>query len=297
MLVCRFWREIAVHSPRLWQSIDVQRSVRWLEIALDRSGNMPLELVFHHLDTARDAIPTILPHTQRLHKLILPPLDQIHPAASPPRIHRTDIMPFLPLVCAVMPTLTVLTFPAHHTNHTDEFVRPRLGWLTTPPPSLRVLRIACVSVPWSTALLSKVTRLELRACTSDGPALSCDGFLDVLGACIALAELKLIDTFVSSTLRPDAIHTWKAGAMKRATLELPKLRTFVLADYPSVTAWLSSCLVFTDRASVTIEGWLPEDTDDFGPLSGAFLSIMSYPEAWTRLFPTTAPTNAWSTLR
>lgn len=160
-----------------------------------------------------------------------------------------------------------------------------------PLPSLRALRIACVSVPRSTALLSKLTRLELCTCTSDGPLLPCDEFLDLLGACVALAEPKLLDKFVSTALRPDAIHVWKAGGMERITPKLPKLRTLVLADYPSVTAWLSSCLVFTDGVSVTIEGWLPEDADDFAPLSGAFLSLMPYPEAWTRLFPTTAPTH------
>ncbi|KAL1943487.1 hypothetical protein VTO73DRAFT_3932 [Trametes versicolor] len=297
MLVCRLWREIALASPSLWQSVDVysESTIKWLELALVRSRDTSgLELFFHNLDAARAALPLILPHTRRLRTLILPPLDQ-RPAGSGRWDHNAspDVTPFLPLLAGAMPVLEELMISVDHVDHTGRFNRPPLIISASQLPSLRVLRLACVSFVWNADVLSKLTSLDLRACVSgtaddDGP--SCDQFLDVLERCESLEDLRLLDKFVFNTLARGAINVGTADPTR--TLHLPRLRKLVLADSPRVTKWLLSCLTFPPKAFVSITGWLPVAGVLIAPLQhSAFTDLVSYKGLKDRFFPTTAPTH------
>ncbi|KAJ6449758.1 hypothetical protein C8R45DRAFT_123210 [Mycena sanguinolenta] len=67
--ICRQWRDIAIASPALWQSIGLvdTRSVGVFETWLARSGNHPLNLSLNCVDHERAAslIDICIPHTHR----------------------------------------------------------------------------------------------------------------------------------------------------------------------------------------------------------------------------------------
>ncbi|KAJ7215103.1 hypothetical protein B0H12DRAFT_1154990 [Mycena haematopus] len=67
--ICRQWRDIAIASPGLWQSIGLvdTRSVGVFETWLARSGNHPLNLSLNCVDPERAAslIDVCIPHTHR----------------------------------------------------------------------------------------------------------------------------------------------------------------------------------------------------------------------------------------
>ncbi|KAI0356082.1 hypothetical protein OH77DRAFT_288011 [Trametes cingulata] len=286
MRVCRFWRTLALATPRLWQVVDVWgSSTRWMELALVRSRSAPLQLFLHKLEGARAAVPLILPHVHRLERLLLPPLDATIKGSY--LRNSPDLSPFLPLVQTSMPTLVELRLSVECFDHTGEMHHATVDLSRTRYPALRVLRLACVSVSWSMELLPRLTCLDLRACIPDGPPLSRRQFLDVLEHCSALEELRLLDMFVSASLTRSAVET--ATANSERVIHLPALRKVVVADLPSVTSWLFSCLNFRGEVSVTLIGWLSDD-EVFDGLHSPFYSLIPHHHLLARFFPTTRPT-------
>ncbi|KAJ7604835.1 hypothetical protein DFH06DRAFT_1068165 [Mycena polygramma] len=67
--ICRQWRDIAIATPELWQSIGLidTRSVGVFETWLARSGNHPLDLSLHCVDPDRagSLIDVCIPHAHR----------------------------------------------------------------------------------------------------------------------------------------------------------------------------------------------------------------------------------------
>ncbi|KAJ7635295.1 hypothetical protein FB45DRAFT_911203 [Roridomyces roridus] len=95
--ICRAWRQIALASPRLWQSLEIPGSlpVTVLDTWLSRTGDVPLDFLFHTLDHSdtlfesmlrrshqwRDVHFAILPmifHRINNRDILLPNLREIH---------------------------------------------------------------------------------------------------------------------------------------------------------------------------------------------------------------------------
>ncbi len=283
MLVCRFWRELALATPSLWRTVDVYKNLLWLELALSRSRNAPLELFFQDLRTARDAVPMILPHAPRLRKVILPPLNLDR--ANHKQI-RPDFGPFLPLFGTVLTTLSHLLLSVDDRSYTAQLNYTRLDLSDGCFPSLRSLHVAIVYVPWHSTLLSKLTSLDLRRCAPTDTMQSCDQFLDALKSCHTLQILRLLNMFVSAVLAPDAIDAAMQNGAR--TLHLPQLRTLVLEDHATVTTWLLTCLRFKGNVSVSIIGHLPAGLD-IERTPGQFQSIVPCSGLVNHFFPVEAP--------
>lgn len=285
--VCCFWRELALATPSLWNTVEVYKTTHWLELSLVRSLDTPLQLVFHYLDTTCAAVPKILPRAHRIRVLILPALD----VPSPGSYHSVDpdITPFLPLLNTPMPALKTLVAYVKRSIRYDPPALPQFEIFTTHLPSLRTLRISRVSVPWSTGLLSGLSTLDLRACTISGTLPSPDQFLDVLECCTALEELRLLDLFVSTVFGPHIANI--AMSNPDRVIRLPKLQAVKLADIPSATAWLLSRLTFHPGMCITVTGWLPDDLN--GHFNSAFISLIPHHGLLTSLFPTSTPIHGY----
>lgn len=102
--VSRRWRQIALHTPRLWSTIDVLDQ-RFIDLCISRSGKVSLDI---ELDTClnkvvpserkmEDYVASLVPHigrwrTLKLHHEITPAF--LHHLSSPaPKLHHLELAP------------------------------------------------------------------------------------------------------------------------------------------------------------------------------------------------------------
>lgn len=246
MLVCRFWRELMLATPSLWAEIDIGEQTRWLELALPRSQEAPLTLIFHPgLGAARNAVPLVLPHAHRIRRLIIPGL------YTPQLI---ELPWFLRLLRTPMANLYELAMPHPYLNS-----RTRRGYAVFPLsdqhlPALRVLCLPRTAIGWTPATISRLQRLVLQYCTVKDSPLSGRRFLDVLESCKDLQELQLLDGFISSALNDPSSN----GSQRR--IILPRLCKLVLDDEPPATAWFLSFVQLPACTSLHVTGYLSATT-------------------------------------
>lgn len=246
MLVCRFWRELMLATPSLWTEIDIGEQTRWLELALSRSREAPLTLIFHPgLGAARNAVPLVLPHARRIRRLIIPGL------YTPQLI---ELPWFLRLLRTPMTNLYELAMPHPYLNS-----RTRRGYAVFPLsdqhlPALRVLCLPRTAIAWTPATIARLQRLVLQYCTVKDSPLSGRRFLDVLESCKDLQELQLLDGFISS-----AVGDPSSDRSQRCII-LPSLRQLVLDDEPLATAWFLSFVQLPACTSLHVTGYLSATT-------------------------------------
>ncbi|KAI0682245.1 hypothetical protein C8Q76DRAFT_586722, partial [Earliella scabrosa] len=70
-LVCRRWRDIACSYPVFWRSIDVGRSLDWLELCLVRSDGVPLDIVIRESLTLFNVTMSLTKHAHRIRTLLI----------------------------------------------------------------------------------------------------------------------------------------------------------------------------------------------------------------------------------
>ncbi|OJT04012.1 hypothetical protein TRAPUB_5341 [Trametes pubescens] len=246
MLVCRFWRELILVTPSLWQEIDIYGQTQWLELALLRSNEAPLTLIFHPgRGAARMAVPLVLPHAHRIRRLIIPGL------YTPQLI---ELLWFLRLLRTPMANLHELAMPHPYLNS-----RTRRGYAVFPLsdqhlPALRVLCLSRTAIPWTPATISRLQRLVLQYCDVKGSPLSDHRFLHVLETCEGLQELQLLNGFISL-----ATEVPLSGGSKHR-INLPRLRKLVLDDEPPATAWFLSFVQLPACASLHVTAYLTAAT-------------------------------------
>ena len=225
-LVCRRWHTVASTSPILWRTIDVGRSVKWLQLCLARSGATPLDVLLYDRTTVVRAAGLLLEHAGRLRSL---------------RVVRDVAADLLYAVSrlfrAGMPALEELYLDADKRGAPyegkcllDVF---RLGRKSESLfPSLRVLHLSALYLPPKASLLQNLRVLELIESRPEGPRpkmrLTMDEFLDALEACyLTLEHLKLWNSFPFCLCE----DCGGLGRPHRA-IALPKLRTLSLLCPP-----------------------------------------------------------------
>ncbi|KAI0710758.1 hypothetical protein C8Q76DRAFT_738643 [Earliella scabrosa] len=232
MHVCQRWRTVICSTPKFWRSIDVYNTVDWLKLCLTRVGNSTLEVSFHRDRGALLGLPVLTPVAERISTILFPLIDPWSFSRIPSFIDRA-----FPMV--------VEMGVARYTGGPDEWGEwptrelevedVRFDLTTARFPSLRILHLQGVSMPWTPSVVSRLTYLEVTRCSLDaGPRLDVSAFLDVLTTCHELTVLRL-QKYVSS------IVEYRSQIPKRV-ITILKLRQFVLSDDPGYIVKLLSCI-------------------------------------------------------
>ncbi|KAI0358263.1 hypothetical protein OH77DRAFT_1435406 [Trametes cingulata] len=180
-----------------------------------------------------------------------------------------DVKPFLPLFKQMMPLLEDFLLSRYFTSVEDRGYRILVSPTADHFPSLRRLTLACVTLPWSSTTLSRLTRLRLRLSLVQGAPVRQSQFLDVLQSCSELEDLELSDNFISSALDRYTPTSATGGGQ---IVELPKLRKLKVEDTPPVIRWFLGATRIHEHCSIEARGCLPRET---GPesMQGIFSSM------------------------
>ncbi|KAM5545609.1 hypothetical protein V8D89_000733 [Ganoderma adspersum] len=251
MLVCRHWRELAVSTRCLWQAIKVRRNTEWFKLVLSRSGDLPLDLVFHQSTSALvivNCVVLLIPYLHRLRSMFMPAI----------KIRRRELEAIFGLSMPLLDDLEVLA-------KSD-------GLLDLSPerlPSLRSLRLSSCAIPWIPTMLPKLRRLDLQECTCKDSSVTFDQLLDVLSECVDLRELRLHNFF--SALQGPSTTPAPGNRNPAATVSFPHLRELSIQDRPHLLSYFLSYVRLSPTTDVRIIGDILDATAD---TTGAFLSLL-----------------------
>ncbi|KAI0710689.1 hypothetical protein C8Q76DRAFT_69428 [Earliella scabrosa] len=259
MRVCRRWRDLGISTPCLWQTIEVTRNSRGLELALERSAHLPLDVLVNP-----EAIPSeygalLTPHSHRLRSLILPPECEGHDSSVLHLLRNGDT-----------PLLQRLELPKYpYEQHTLNLERlPSLRFLTTAHSRL--------SFPRSPSAPLKLRRLSLSSCFVEGPL---DEFLHMLSTCVDLEELQL--RYLESELESDSESNPDIEDSEQlpdiSPRAFPRLRHLSIIDQPDESytpAQLLSAFLITAPFTLKVIQWVDFDPDEPETLSDAFVDLL-----------------------
>ncbi|KAI0710760.1 hypothetical protein C8Q76DRAFT_810782, partial [Earliella scabrosa] len=223
MGVCRHWRAVACCTPQLWSTIDVYGGLDWLKLCLTRAVDTNIKLSIHYYYSGLEPLlPLLIPVADRISTIIWPNIDN------------DDLRSILSFFDRSMPNLEAMgVLRAFPPDTTDAGEGP-LDLTITRFPSLRVLHLAGVAIPWTPVVLSQLTFLELSDCFHMSPRIDRPALLDALASCQCLVELKLRQ-FLS-------VVTAEVSPIPNRIISLPKLRKLVLEDASDHILIMTSCL-------------------------------------------------------
>lgn len=241
--VCRHWWAVACSTPLLWRTIDVYDNVEWLSLCLSRAGDSTIQVSLHEEDTVLAAVPILLTVAHRLSTILLPCITQ------------SQFQPIFFFLENKMPQLEELGVARlYHTSGGE--APPEDGRFDLSPtqfPSLKILDLTGVTIPWSSEAVSRLTSLVLDRCLRDAntPRIPLAVFLDVLESCSQLVVLTLHESLSQMLERNTPSQTHRA-------IVLPKLRSITLADHPRLDlAPFLSCLNLPIDVDITINPTFP----------------------------------------
>ncbi|KAH9889865.1 hypothetical protein C8Q73DRAFT_652861 [Cubamyces lactineus] len=232
MLVCRYWREVAIHTPMLWTRIvmGTHRSVDRALLKLDRSRSAPLYICLdfsprmehgtvstESIVTAMDLIRPAIWRWKTFH-LTVPSRPQAHVALTRCREQA--------------PLLEVLSIRVAHSMQEDHYSTPPLPLFERHTPRLRSSSFTSFNFGWDIALLSNLRVLKLGGYWN-GFSPSVDVILKTLRACPQLEELVLrnmsdVDPESCASLISESSEQQDDFALARVsdtrTIQLPRLR-------------------------------------------------------------------------
>ncbi|OJT13829.1 hypothetical protein TRAPUB_9599 [Trametes pubescens] len=232
MLVCQYWREVAIHTPMLWTRIAMgtHRSVDRALLKLDRSKTAPLYISLdfsprmehgtvstENIITAMDLIQPAIWRWKTFH-LTVPSRPQAHIALTRCKEQA--------------PLLEVLSIRVAHSMQEDHYSTPPLPLFERHMPRLRSTSFTSFNFNWDLSLLSNLRVLKLGGYWN-GFSPSVDVILKTLRSCPLLEELVLrnmsdVDPESCAPLVSESSTEQDDYAMARVsdtrTIHLPRLR-------------------------------------------------------------------------
>ncbi|KAM5533146.1 hypothetical protein V8D89_013194 [Ganoderma adspersum] len=231
MLVCRWWREVAINSPMLWTRIvmGTHHSVDRAILKLDRSRTAPIHVCLdfsprmEHGTVSTESIVTAMELVRpaiwrwKTFHLVVPSRPQAHVALSRCKEQA--------------PQLEVLSVRVSHSMQEDHYSKAPLPLFERTTPRLRASSFTSFNFGWDLALLSNLRVLKLGGYWN-GFSPSVDTLLKTLRSCPQLEELVLRnmsdvdpDNCTTSISEPSEHDDYVlARASDTRPISLPRLR-------------------------------------------------------------------------
>jgi len=219
MLVCRYWRDVAINTPELWADICVSPhdSLEKAHRKLARSKSVPLDITINftpRVDNSSGATESII-HA----------MDLIRPALWRARSFRLSV-PNKPQVHAALlrcreeaPMLESLCIRIFHSMQEDHYSTPCLPLFKGHTPRLRLCSFTSFNFNWDKRVVSGLRVLHLGGYWN-GSSPSVDTLLDILRGCPYLEELALRNM---SDVDPETCVSLEHEFMSTKVVKLPKL--------------------------------------------------------------------------
>ncbi|KAH8825336.1 hypothetical protein DL96DRAFT_177833 [Flagelloscypha sp. PMI_526] len=243
MLVCRFWRDVALDTPTLWTKISVTPHETWkrVRLRLDRSKASPLHVSFS-FDSRGNAVGDMMGN-------IIHAMDLIRPALWRVKTFQLNI-PSKPQAHAILarcqepaPMLEELSIEIEHSLQDDRGSSPILPLFKGHTPALRSCSFTSVQFRLGRRPRFEPPNPSTRWATSPG-APSPNTVLQILRNCPGLEELSLqnISAFDGGMFFPkDEV----AQQVANKALSLPRLRkaTFYYSGITLTTHIMNNALL------------------------------------------------------
>ncbi|KAF9242537.1 hypothetical protein BU15DRAFT_43875 [Melanogaster broomeanus] len=219
MLVCRYWRDVAINTPDLWATICVSPhdSLERARRRLARSKSVPLDITVNFSPRVENATGVM--------ESIVRAMDLLRPALWRARSFRLSV-PNRPQAHAALlrcredaPLLETLSICIFHSMQEDHYSSPCLPMFNGYTPRLRSCSFISFNFGWDKRALSGLRVLQLGGywnCFSP----SIDKLLDVLRGCPNLEELALRNM---SDVDPEASIPLEQEFTATKVVKLPRL--------------------------------------------------------------------------
>ncbi|OJT11916.1 hypothetical protein TRAPUB_11562 [Trametes pubescens] len=221
MGVCRHWCALIRNDVEFWNTIDISKSMPWLDVALHRSRGTPLRVMLSRSRDVQEAISTLLPHTDRVRHL-----EMSAPNAGVLK----------PLFSHALPLLSNLSISLDRPAPYGQSSRRGVDLIDRNIcPHLETLRLSRYALAWTAPLLANLQFLSLNDCVLSTKPLSLAEFLDVLEHGQELWSLELGSFFFVALSSQTSVPPGRL-------VTLPKLSFLSLHAMPAHIARLMSHL-------------------------------------------------------
>ncbi|KAI0824430.1 hypothetical protein BC628DRAFT_1379551, partial [Trametes gibbosa] len=254
MAVCRHWRAVVVSTPSFWRTINTGQLSRWLGLALSRTGQANLCLMFRSTPVLVQALPLLVPQRHRIERLEFT-------CSTASAVGKLG-----PLISVPLPSMEEFTMcgqegpPSLDPSDAEIFDFQPENF-----PALVKLKLTRVNLSWTGTLPSRLRTLDLRGCSIRPSSSSFDALLGTLRSGHNLEELTLHD-FMSATcssLDPPSDQV----RISCTLVTLPRLRKLEVSDAPSWIAQFLSHVNLPTQGKVSLTGLF-----DVADLDGSSLS-------------------------
>lgn len=260
MLVCRYWRDVAINTPELWADICVSPhdSLEKAHRRLARSKSVLLDITINFTPRADNASGTT--------ESIIHAMDLIRPALWRARSFRLSV-PNKPQAHAALlrckeeaPNLESLCIRIFHSMQEDHYSSPCLPLFKGHTPRLRSCSFTSFNFNWDRTVISGLRVLQLGGYWN-GYSPSVDTLLDILRGCPCLEELALRNM---SDVDPEICVSLEHEFMSTKVVKLPRLtkasfyyagimRTRMLLSQISFPALASLDFCYLDNLTPVLE--------------------------------------------
>ncbi|KAM5544292.1 hypothetical protein V8D89_001952 [Ganoderma adspersum] len=231
--VCRRWHHVALATLTLWRTISAGKTSSWMKLALMRSGNATIDVLFPSY-FSKDPISLLIPHYSRLRSLRLQscsPFDTV-------RIMSNKLL--------ALETLEIDR--DWHVNMKAKEHYTHWGITRDRFPNLRALRLVHNIIPEDSLFYAQLRKLSLKACRFQA-MVYLGQFVQILATSLHLEYLEL-DEFLQDL--PDS------GNARPGALPLPSLLALRLYNHaPSLSARFLSRVIVPPTTSLSIKSFIP----------------------------------------